>query len=136
MIEKSIDHIEVQLNLKKVIQSAAASVAAINRRQGATEKIWRELSDRLRQFVQSRIKTAEDVDDILQTVFLLIHSQLDELRKAARLKSWVFQIACNCGQNMTPTAQRKPTCSGYAALFSSTKAAPWIDSQDPGLALN
>lgn len=60
-----------------------------------TEQIWRELSDRLRRFVRSRISSDSDVDDILQTVFLRIHSQIDELREVDRLESWVFQIARN-----------------------------------------
>ncbi len=60
-----------------------------------TEQIWRELSDRLRQFVRSRIASAADVDDVLQTVFLRIHSRFDDLRNVDRLESWVFQIARN-----------------------------------------
>jgi len=61
----------------------------------ATEQIWRELSDRLRRFVRSRIRSEADVDDVLQTVFLRIHSRIDDLREVDRLESWVFQIARN-----------------------------------------
>jgi RNA polymerase sigma-70 factor (ECF subfamily) len=60
-----------------------------------TEQIWRELSDRLRRFVRSRIASESDVDDVLQTVFLRIHSRFAELRQVDRLESWVFQIARN-----------------------------------------
>ena len=60
-----------------------------------TEQIWRELNDRLRRFVRSRIASESDVDDILQTVFLSIHSRFAELRQVDRLESWVFQIARN-----------------------------------------
>ena len=60
-----------------------------------TEQIWRELSDRLRQFVRSRIKSSSDVDDVLQTVFLRIHGKLGELRQTDRLEAWVFQITRN-----------------------------------------
>ena len=60
-----------------------------------TEQIWRELSDRLRRFVRSRIQSDSDVDDILQRVFLRIHSRIDDLREVDRLESWVFQIARN-----------------------------------------
>ncbi len=60
-----------------------------------TEQIWRELSDRLRRFVRSRIKSNSDVDDVLQTVFLRIQSRIDDLREVDRLESWVFQIARN-----------------------------------------
>lgn len=64
-------------------------------RKTKTEQIWRELSDRLRQFVRSRIASTADVDDILQRVFLRIHMRLDDLRTVDRLESWVFQIARN-----------------------------------------
>ncbi len=65
------------------------------RQRELTEQIWRELSDRLRQFVRSRITSASDVDDVLQTVFLSIHSRLKDLREVDRLESWVFQITRN-----------------------------------------
>ncbi len=60
-----------------------------------TEQIWLELSDRLRQFVRSRIKSVADVDDVLQSIFLRIHTKFDDLRNAERLESWVFQITRN-----------------------------------------
>lgn len=64
-------------------------------RKTTTEQIWRELSDRLRQFVRSRITSTADVEDVLQSVFLRIHTRLDDLRDADRLESWVFQITRN-----------------------------------------
>ena len=60
-----------------------------------TAQIWRELSNRLRQFVAARINSSADVDDILQTVFLRIHSSIEKLRESDRLESWVFQITRN-----------------------------------------
>jgi RNA polymerase sigma-70 factor (ECF subfamily) len=60
-----------------------------------TERIWRELSNRLRQFIRSRVKSVTDVDDVLQTVLLRIHQKFDALRSAERMESWVFQIARN-----------------------------------------
>jgi RNA polymerase sigma-70 factor (ECF subfamily) len=58
-----------------------------------TESIWRTLSDRLRQFIRSRVSSAADADDILQNVFLRIHQNLEALRESTRLESWVYQIA-------------------------------------------
>lgn len=65
------------------------------RQKEITEQIWRELSDRLRRFVRSRVSSETDVDDILQTVFLRIHTGFSSLRAADRLESWVFQITRN-----------------------------------------
>ena len=60
-----------------------------------TEKIWRELSDRLRQFVLARKVAPADADDVLQNVFLKIHQNLEDLDRIERLESWVFQITRN-----------------------------------------
>jgi RNA polymerase sigma-70 factor (ECF subfamily) len=67
----------------------------MNLPETTTESIWRELSNRLRQFVRSRVQSESDVDDILQLVFLRIHEKLDSLRQVDRLESWVFQITRN-----------------------------------------
>ncbi len=66
-----------------------------DRLEVSTETIWRELSDRLRQFVQSRVASHADADDILQQVFLRIHQKLGDLKQESRLESWVFQITRN-----------------------------------------
>ncbi len=60
-----------------------------------TEQVWREFSERLRQFVRSRVKSVADVDDILQTVFLRIHERLAQLRSVDRMESWLFQVTRN-----------------------------------------
>ena len=61
----------------------------------STEDIWRELSDRLRQFILSKISSSADAEDVLQGVFVRIHENLDKLRDEQRLDSWVFQITRN-----------------------------------------
>jgi RNA polymerase sigma-70 factor, ECF subfamily len=60
-----------------------------------TEAIWRTLSDRLRQFIRTKVSAAADADDILQSVFLRIHQNVGQLRDSDRLEPWVFQIARN-----------------------------------------
>ena len=60
-----------------------------------TEAIWRMLSDRLRQFIRTKVSAAADAEDILQNVFLRIHQNVGRLRDSDRLEPWVFQIARN-----------------------------------------
>jgi RNA polymerase sigma-70 factor (ECF subfamily) len=60
-----------------------------------TEDIWRTLSDRLRQFIRTRVSSPADAEDILQSVFLRIHQGLGQLKRSDRLESWVFQITRN-----------------------------------------
>ncbi|MDA0832067.1 MAG: RNA polymerase sigma factor SigZ [Planctomycetota bacterium] len=81
-----------------------------------TEQIWRELSDRLRQFIRSRVTSAADVDDILQTVFLRIHQNFDTLRRVERMESWVFQITRNAVADHFRKKQEVPT--GDASTIS------------------
>lgn len=90
----------VLLLLPKMLRNFAKRVSnivqlAVVPKKVVTEQIWHQLSDRLRQFVRSRVKSAADVDDIVQTVFLRIHSKFDSLRQTDRLDAWVFQITRN-----------------------------------------
>lgn len=60
-----------------------------------TEKLWEAFRDRLRAFVTRRVRHPEDVDDILQEVFLRIHRNLEGLDQRGSLPSWIFQITRN-----------------------------------------
>lgn len=61
----------------------------------ATEKIWKEYSDNLRRFIRTRVTDKSVVDDILQEVFVKIHSGLNALQDDTRLQSWLYQITRN-----------------------------------------
>ena len=60
-----------------------------------TEKIWKEYHTNLRRFIQKRIGNKADVDDILQDVFIKIHSGLKTLKDSSRLQGWLYQITRN-----------------------------------------
>jgi len=60
-----------------------------------TEDIWNEFSQRLRAFILSRVSDPDDADDILQDVFVKLHTRIDTLRDADRLAPWLYQIARN-----------------------------------------
>lgn len=59
------------------------------------ETIWSEFHPRLRQFVLSRISDESAADDILQTVFLKIHSHIEGLKDPAKVERWIYQITRN-----------------------------------------
>jgi RNA polymerase sigma-70 factor (ECF subfamily) len=61
----------------------------------ALETVWDRFSGRLRSFVRARVSDEDEAEDLLQEVFLRIHSHLDTLRDVGRLESWVYQIARN-----------------------------------------
>jgi RNA polymerase sigma-70 factor (ECF subfamily) len=60
-----------------------------------TESIWEAFSERLRNFIQSRVSDADDVEDLLQETFIRIHTRIDTLVDDTRLAAWVYQIARN-----------------------------------------
>lgn len=60
-----------------------------------TEKIWEELSLALRSFISRRISDSSQTEDILQDVFIKIHSNIDLLKENTKIRSWVYQIARN-----------------------------------------
>lgn len=54
--------------------------------------LWRRFSGRLRSFIRSFIADADEAEDVLQEVFIRIHSGLGNLRDSSKLSSWIFQI--------------------------------------------
>jgi RNA polymerase sigma-70 factor (ECF subfamily) len=60
-----------------------------------SEKLWQEYHAKLRAFVRSKVSDDATSDDILQNVFLKMHSGLASLKDETKLKSWLYQIARN-----------------------------------------
>ena len=58
-----------------------------------TEHVWEEFHPRLKQFIRNRIPDEHNAEDILQDVFLKIHTRIDSLRDGEKLQSWLYQIA-------------------------------------------
>jgi RNA polymerase sigma-70 factor (ECF subfamily) len=61
----------------------------------ATEQIWEEFSSALRSFIAHRVSDPFQIEDLLQDVFLKIHSNIDMLKDSTKIRSWVYQIARN-----------------------------------------
>ena len=58
-----------------------------------TERVWEEFHPKLKQFVLRRMPDEQSGEDILQDVFLKIHTRIDTLRNEEKLQSWIYQIA-------------------------------------------
>ncbi|AGF78021.1 RNA polymerase, sigma subunit, SigZ [Desulfocapsa sulfexigens DSM 10523] len=60
----------------------------------STENIWHEYHMKLTAFIRGKV--AEDVvDDLLQDVFIKIHTRIDSLKENKKLESWLYQITRN-----------------------------------------
>ncbi|MFO7869584.1 MAG: sigma factor [Bacteroidales bacterium] len=62
---------------------------------GKTELIWNELYHDLERFIFSRVKEREITNDILQDVFIKIHTNIETLTNESKLSSWMYQISRN-----------------------------------------
>ena len=55
--------------------------------------VYEQFDAPLRRFVRARVADADAAADVLQDVYLRIHSRLDTLRDCRALPGWLFQIA-------------------------------------------
>jgi RNA polymerase sigma-70 factor (ECF subfamily) len=60
-----------------------------------TEKVWEEFNTGLKQFILKRVPDEASAEDVLQEVFLKIHTRIDTLRDKERLPGWIYTIARN-----------------------------------------
>ena len=60
-----------------------------------TLDIWMTFSQPLRTYIYKRVANPDDADDILQEVFVRIHTRIDTLRDEERLPAWLYRIAKN-----------------------------------------
>lgn len=80
-----------------------------------TEQVWSDLHAGIRAFVQRRVRHADDVDDIVQRVFMQVHRALPSLREADRLHAWVYQTTRRAiADHSRDPAQRRERSSGGA----------------------
>ena len=59
------------------------------------ETIYADFHSKLHRFIAGRVPDPDTAEDILQDVYLKIHSRMDGLRAEDRLESWVYQITRN-----------------------------------------
>jgi RNA polymerase sigma-70 factor, ECF subfamily len=59
----------------------------------ATEVVWERFSARLLAFIRRRVEDLPTAEDLLQEVFVRIHTRMNTLEDGSRLEAWVYQIA-------------------------------------------
>jgi hypothetical protein len=104
-----------------------------------TEYIWKEYHARLHSFILSRLGRASVTDDILQEVFMRIHSQIDTLKDCGKNQGWIYQITRDAiidyyraqkkTEELPPTlAGPEPKLSDKAKEDISTCLMPMIEN--------
>jgi len=80
-----------------------------------TEHIWTEYHNKLSAFINSRVEN-DAVEDIMQNVFIKIHTRLHSLHDEDKLESWLFQIT------------RNTIIDYYRSKKSSVELPGWLES--------
>lgn len=60
-----------------------------------TQEIWGDFHQELKGFISLKINEKDEVDDILQDVFIKIHEKKASLKDEKVLGSWIYQITRN-----------------------------------------
>ncbi len=60
-----------------------------------SEEIWRKYHSDLLVFIRKRVNEKVAAEDILQDVFIRIHSRIETLENRSKLESWLYQITRN-----------------------------------------
>src|SRR5262249_28768354 len=60
----------------------------------SVEMVWNKFNEPLERFIRKRVPD-EDIADLLQDVYVKIHTNMYTLRDTDRLQSWIYQIARN-----------------------------------------
>jgi RNA polymerase sigma-70 factor, ECF subfamily len=96
------------------------------------ESLWNEMHIHLRRFIGSRIADIDDADDILQEVFLRVHSNLDTIRDLNKVESWIYQIARNSiidyyrGRHVLVELPEIPIKEEFSETGATESMAPFI----------
>lgn len=59
------------------------------------ESVWEEFSIPLKGFIKKRIDNDQDVEDILQIVFLKIYNNISNLKESNKIQPWIYTITKN-----------------------------------------
>ena len=63
--------------------------------QAIVEQAWTTFHTPLLQFVRRRVSDEASAEDIVQDVFLKVHTHIDTLSDSSKLQSWLYQLTRN-----------------------------------------
>lgn len=75
----------------------------------AFAELMRETTPSVRTVVRQYVRSNEDVNDLVQEVYLRALQRLSSLEDPARFRSWLYAIARNAGLDHVRQARRRPT---------------------------
>ena len=60
-----------------------------------TAQLYRNFQGELKRFIQKRVKDSDDVQDLLQDIFIKVHTHREQLIEPEKLRNWVYTISRN-----------------------------------------
>ncbi len=84
--------------------------------QTTTERVWESFHAPLQQFIRRRVSDDAAAEDLLQEVFVRIHTHMETLEDSDRLESWIYQIARNAVIDHYRTRRQPAELTETAAL--------------------
>jgi len=60
-----------------------------------TKIIWNAYSGDIKRFIFSKTKDESITDDLLQEVFIKVHTKISNVQNVSKIKPWVFAVANN-----------------------------------------
>jgi len=84
----------------------------------STENLWFEYHNKLSAFIRSRV-AADVADDLLQDIFIKIHTRIDSLKDDTKLESWLYQIT------------RNAIIDYYRSIKPTEDLPEWIEQPQP-----
>ncbi len=85
----------------------------------ATDELWHRLAHGLRRFLQSQLGDPELAEDVLQEVFLTLHTHRERLPEIERIDAWLFRVARNAA--IDQLRRRRP-------IHALDEAGPLVDT--------
>jgi RNA polymerase sigma-70 factor, ECF subfamily len=73
---------------------------------------WLEIEQQLRPYVARRARDANDVDDLLQDIYVRIQAGIGKLRDSERFGPWVYQVARSVLVDHARARARRPQPAG------------------------
>lgn len=59
------------------------------------EDLWEKFGSNLKLFILKKVQDEDVAEDILQEVFIKIHTRVDQLKDQTKIQAWIYRIARN-----------------------------------------
>ncbi len=93
-------------------------------------QLWQKFHKALLNYIKKNISNPEDAEDLLQNVFLKIHTNIHQLKEREKVSSWLYQITRNTiidsyRTNGNKRAELLPHLDGSVGMVDNSHEESW-----------